>query len=89
MMSDMTHEETMLRQQLAEVTQERDEWKRGWIALSHDSGQIIDRQSKQLAASMPKDEHNRIVVATILSLDDERTAFEARIADLMAMLAAR
>jgi alkylation response protein AidB-like acyl-CoA dehydrogenase len=68
------------KQQLATVTAERDEaLKKARWKHTHDDSLELELQ-KQLAASVPLAEHNRIVTQTITALDAERTCFEEQLA---------
>ena len=81
----------------ADVGAVMDEKDRNLLGLCHQNGALmieVHDLKKALAqlrgggASVPLDEHNRIVADTIKSLDAERTSFEREIADLTMKLAA-
>ena len=76
-----------LTAKLAKVEQSREEWKAGWYALSHDSGQQLEALTARIRTS------TQLIIETIGScgpedLEEAIGRIVARVADLTAKLAA-
>ena len=75
-----------LTAKLAKVEQSREEWKAGWYALSHDSGQQLEALTARIRTS------TQLIIETIGScgpedLEEAIGRIVARVADLTAKLA--